>query len=610
MLNNLPLFKKGLLLLSIPFLFELIFLAGFYYLQVETKAEAERFARAREISDIVSSFSKEAYNTMTGMSLHDLESRGKLRIDRRPLVEKGFRYLKRLKQLVADSPDEIKQITEMEQILRDCDEQMSLGEAAWRSGDKASFENIKRTIRTYTRRLVTSDFVDFSRRHEKLVVESERSRELRQQRIGVLVACIPLSVVVAFLIGLVVSRSIVTRLQKLFDNSLRLARGQPLAPRIDGCDEIAELDFVFHQMAESLSEVHGRERDLINNSGAVFLVTDGQSKINFVNDASLDLFGYSADELLGKRLFELSGDENFRRLIESVIDGKELVAVVETVFLSRAGLERIVRCSLEWIEEGQYLMCVCHDLSEDMKTKQLHKAMIAMVAEDLRKPLKRIVDSHQFIIENLDEQSDSKTRQASSLVAKAARSTEKMMNLVSDLVDVEEIACGELTLSKSVDSACKLLADCAQIAQGMAAEKGVALETIVEPIEPGTSDFDVFCDQERILQVLINLTSNAIKFSSKGQSVVIRAKELATVARFEVEDKGRGIPHANTKTIFERFKQVEAADAKKKGGTGLGLAICRGLVELHGGAIWVDSQEGQGSNFIFEIEKSGNSDEK
>lgn len=604
MLNNLPLFKKGLLLLSIPFVFELLFLAGFQYLQFETRLEAERFARASEISEIVSSFSREAYTTMTALGLGDLKKRGKLRLDRRPSLKKGFDYLKRMKELVRDSPRELAQLDEMEHILRDLDEQMSLGEAAWRRNDKIEYDRRKMAVRRYATRLITSDYyADFSGRYEKLVVESERSRELRHQKLAAMVACIPLSVALALLIGFLVSKSIVARVQSLYDNSLRLARGEPLAPRICGSDEIAELDFVFHEIAESVFDVQSRERDLIHNSQAVFLTADGQARITYVSESISELFEFTADDLLGKRLFELSKEQSFRERIESAISGKdESASIVETVFLSKTGRTIDVCCSLEWIEDGQYLMCVCHDLSEVMRIKQAHKAMIAMVADDLRKPLGRIVDNHKYLLEKLDEDSGNQVCEAGRLIARAARSTEKMMNLVSDLVDVEEIACGEISLSKSTGSARKLLLDCAQIAQGMAEGKGVVIEIVVETQESSDTDFQVFCDHERILQVLVNLTSNAVKFSSRGQSVVLRAAESANLARFEVHDKGRGIPTANIKTIFERFKQVEAGDAGKKGGTGLGLAICRGLVELHGGSIWAESQEGSGSTFIFEIQ--------
>ena len=108
-------------------------------------------------------------------------------------------------------------------------------------------------------------------------------------------------------------------------------------------------------------------------------------------------------------------------------------------------------------------------------------------------------------------------------------------------------------------------------------------------------------DAGRLVQVLVNLLSNAVKFSPAGSSVRVAVRENAGYARVEVIDKGRGVPASHRAAIFERFRQVESSDAREKGGTGLGLAICKAIVEQHGGEIGVDSEEGKGSTFWFEV---------
>jgi signal transduction histidine kinase len=131
--------------------------------------------------------------------------------------------------------------------------------------------------------------------------------------------------------------------------------------------------------------------------------------------------------------------------------------------------------------------------------------------------------------------------------------------------------------------------------------------------------WQVWCDADRIVQTLINLVSNAIKFSLSGTTVWIEAKgvEKAKDRRqeesthqftdspahilFSVADQGRGIPADKLESIFGRFQQVDASDSRNKGGTGLGLAICQQIIELHGGKIWVESRLGHGSTFYFTI---------
>ncbi|WP_086371060.1 sensor histidine kinase [Leptolyngbya boryana] len=114
---------------------------------------------------------------------------------------------------------------------------------------------------------------------------------------------------------------------------------------------------------------------------------------------------------------------------------------------------------------------------------------------------------------------------------------------------------------------------------------------------------EIFVDGDRIVQTLINLLGNAIKFSSEGSEVYLKA-ELVNGdqwVRFQVRDWGRGIPQDKLDLIFERFQQANATDARQHGGTGLGLAISRDLVQLHGGQIWVESTLGEGSTFYFTV---------
>ena len=108
-------------------------------------------------------------------------------------------------------------------------------------------------------------------------------------------------------------------------------------------------------------------------------------------------------------------------------------------------------------------------------------------------------------------------------------------------------------------------------------------------------------DGDRLVQVLVNLISNAVKFSPRGSVVSVSAALRGPEVEFRVADQGRGVPPHMREAIFERFRQVEASDARHKGGTGLGLAICKMIVEGHGGTIGLESEEGRGSVFWFRI---------
>ena len=117
------------------------------------------------------------------------------------------------------------------------------------------------------------------------------------------------------------------------------------------------------------------------------------------------------------------------------------------------------------------------------------------------------------------------------------------------------------------------------------------------------TDAEVFADQDRLIQVVVNLVSNAIKFSPQGGSVEIKAIEEDLLVEVQVIDHGRGVPAEYREIIFEKYRQVKSEDATKKGGTGLGLPICKLIIEQLGGTIGVNSEDGKGSTFWFRVPK-------
>lgn len=120
----------------------------------------------------------------------------------------------------------------------------------------------------------------------------------------------------------------------------------------------------------------------------------------------------------------------------------------------------------------------------------------------------------------------------------------------------------------------------------------------------GTENGELYADADRLVQVLVNLITNAVKFSPAGGTVQVTHKLDEDTLEMRVIDEGRGVPAKYKELIFERFQQVEVGDAKQKGGTGLGLAICKTIVEMHGGIIGVESEEGKGSTFWFRIKRN------
>ncbi len=171
------------------------------------------------------------------------------------------------------------------------------------------------------------------------------------------------------------------------------------------------------------------------------------------------------------------------------------------------------------------------------------------------------------------------------------------MRLVNDILDLQRMDSGKLSLEKQPCDAADLISTAVATMEQLAQQQEVRLEST-------STSIPVFADPDCILQTLTNLLSNAIKFASPETTVWIQAEERHKDILFQVSDLGRGIPPEKIETIFERFQQVDVSDSRQKQGTGLGLAICRQIVELHEGKIWAESILGKGSTFYFTLPKA------
>lgn len=171
------------------------------------------------------------------------------------------------------------------------------------------------------------------------------------------------------------------------------------------------------------------------------------------------------------------------------------------------------------------------------------------------------------------------------------RYTARMNRLIGDLVDVARINAGKLNVVPERNDAAKLIAEAIDTFESVASDKGITLEAkLIRQYLPAEFDYD------RMLQVLANLITNAIKFTFKGGRIVVRGERTGDEVSVSVSDTGSGIPDHMLGAVFERFWQVGQNDQR---GLGLGLYISKCIVEAHGGTIWAESKEGEGSTFSF-----------
>jgi signal transduction histidine kinase len=216
---------------------------------------------------------------------------------------------------------------------------------------------------------------------------------------------------------------------------------------------------------------------------------------------------------------------------------------------------------------------------------------LGIVSHDLRNLLGGIVMTADLLSAKAPETEDGKKTLAAT--ARIQRYAARMNRLIGDLVDVASIDAGKLAVTPVPGDATTLIAEVVDTFQAAASAKGVSLQA--ESVEhPLLAEFD----HDRMLQVLANIITNAIKFTSEGGSIRVRGEGAGDELRFCISDTGSGIPAGMLEDIFERFWQVGKNDRR---GVGLGLYISRCIVEAHGGRIWAESKLGEGSSLCFTL---------
>jgi signal transduction histidine kinase len=216
--------------------------------------------------------------------------------------------------------------------------------------------------------------------------------------------------------------------------------------------------------------------------------------------------------------------------------------------------------------------------------------LLAIVSHDLRNPLGVIVTSASVLQRTPLEGNEGERVHTSAQII--LRSADRMNRLIADLLDLAQIQAGQLAVEQKPQDVEELLREGLEMLRPLAARKDLKLDAMT------SGNLPVQCDRERVLQILSNLVGNAIKFTPDGGSIFIEAQATGREARFSVRDTGEGISEEELPRIFDRFWQAQKTN---RTGIGLGLSIAKGLVEAHGGHLWVESKLGVGTTFFFTL---------
>ncbi|MFN2197564.1 MAG: GAF domain-containing protein [Anaerolineales bacterium] len=349
------------------------------------------------------------------------------------------------------------------------------------------------------------------------------------------------------------------------------------------------------QLFESLEAAHQRYRELFEDSIDPILITNLEGRIEEANRRAEDAFGYSAAELQNISIADVHelDVEHLGTQLEKLLETRKTMTY-ESLLHTQSGDDIPVQVYARLVEiDGvSHLQWIIRDITERKNLDRLREDLIAMVYHDLRSPLANVISSLDVLKSMLPDVGDVSTH---SILKIAQRSTERIQRLTNSLLDVNRLSSGQAILAQGPTNIHELVNDAVDSVDLVLASKKHTLELdLPEQLPP------VYVDGDMIRRVLINLVENAIKYTPSQGKIVIGAEQEGDWLQVWVIDNGRGIPQSEQKNIFDKFSRASGMEIESKG-LGLGLTFCRMAIEGHGGNIWVESQEGQGSKFSFSL---------
>ena len=349
--------------------------------------------------------------------------------------------------------------------------------------------------------------------------------------------------------------------------------------------------------------------DIIAIAADAIISTDAEQRITLFNDGAEQIFGWKADEVMGKPL-ELLLPDRFRaghrghveRFGKSKEHARRMGERREIAGLRKNGDEFPAEAAIAQVHMGDSVVysVVLRDITEQVQLhKRLQRAVrardetVGVVAHDLRNPVSAIKMLAAALMTGSEwEALSGERKERVRLIREAAL---QMDRLIQDLLDVTRVESGRLAINPEPLTTVALLDGALQTLRPLVEQAGLTLSTEVPSALPKVS-----ADPERVGQVLSNLIGNAIKFTSAGGDIHVSASVQDAMVRVSVRDTGSGIAREQLPHLFERYWEGTPSLIRAKG-AGLGLPISKGIVGAHGGQLWVESEPGKGATFHFTL---------
>jgi two-component system phosphate regulon sensor histidine kinase PhoR len=409
-----------------------------------------------------------------------------------------------------------------------------------------------------------------------------------------------LAVAVAVVVGLFVSRRVTRPLRGMEAAARRMAEGDlRQAVPVAGSDEIAALGVALNRTAvalrekiERLGDEQAKVRTILDGMTEEVMALDDRGRLLLLNPAARMMFGVENGAAEGRSFLEVIRQKGLLDLVDEV---RSSGAPVRHELELGLPVNRVVSARgapLGLGGEAAGVLLVLHDVTELRRLERVRSEFVANVSHELRTPLTCIKGYLETLLDGaLDDPAHARR-----FLEVAGTHAERLDRLIDDLLELSNIESGRVTLAPMRLDLGDVVTGVAAMFERRTAQNHQTLERAVPP------DLAVRADRDRLVQILVNLVDNAVKFTPEGGQVRIEAGP-GPEGRVEVRvrDTGIGIPSTDLPRITERFYRADKTRSREVGGTGLGLAIVKHLVQAHGGELRIESALGHGTTVSFTL---------
>ncbi len=423
-------------------------------------------------------------------------------------------------------------------------------------------------------------------------------RELNNQLFQLIIEALVFGLVISVLLSFLLSRAMVTPIRALTRGAQRVAEGDfGHEIQVESHDEIGVLTNAFNAMSRQLQSTLQEVESERTKLSTLFLhMTDGV--VAFNQSGEVIHSNPAAEEMLGQAI-PVGGAVTYGDLFQDMVPLETVLTTdrdcleIETVWGERILLLLLATFNRE---KQVGVLVVVHDVTQQVKNETMRKEFVANVSHELRTPITNIRSYAETLAENPDLPPDT----TASFLGVILSESDRMTHIVQDLLTLSRFDSGHSELNLTTFPFAGLLEESCQAMRIEAQRRGHTLRL------EGTGGLPAIrADRERISQVVMNVLSNAIKYTPDGGRIVLTAGCTTDRVWLEVADNGIGIPPEDRDRIFERFYRVDKARSRESGGTGLGLSIAQEIVRQHQGSLTLVDRPGPGTTLRLELKREG-----